>query len=488
MPTHSLLWIKSFLSAFPPKRLEKRLTTIFILSIALSALLVAVTFNAISARHWAISASQTAGYELGNKLQALLLDQKEPVSAESLLTFTRLSTSRPPISKETVPLIIKFKGHRLRAAILFSARPPLPGLLQTPPHVLPDSFERLAALCQGITRQDLAARLFINFGDERPPLLVDATSLWQDRLPETFVFIAAILLLCALAYIVTGISKAISIPFEMLAKGHTQLPDYYVSKEAYKLAERIENDAKQKENMLAEQTRMLASISHDLRTPATRLRLRLEQVQNDQLRDKMVGDIEEMTRLIVSSLDFLRFEASNEEETDLSLASLLESICDDYADMGECVRLDITNQIRTDQTRSVFGGGGTVSLKLQTRAVMKGRSAGLRRAFTNLIDNAIKYGGAAHITLETHSPDYLYVIVSDPGPGIPKDLHQKVFEPFFRSDNVERVRSSSVGLGLSIVKQVIEKHGGTITLGDNAGHGLQVYISLPRNIANRDQG
>jgi len=204
-----------------------------------------------------------------------------------------------------------------------------------------------------------------------------------------------------------------------------------------------------------DRTMMMAAISHDLRTALTRLKLRAEFIEDSEQRAKAVNDLDEMQQMLESTLAFARDEAVQEARTLVDLAALLQSLCADYADAGKNVRYQGPD-----------------------RAVFEGRPVALRRAFANLIDNAVRYGNEALVMLEPDGGSLL-VRVEDRGPGIPLNLRERVFAPFYRIEGSRSRETGGMGLGLAVVRSVVRGHGGDITLGDRDGGGLVVRVALP---------
>jgi signal transduction histidine kinase len=211
---------------------------------------------------------------------------------------------------------------------------------------------------------------------------------------------------------------------------------------------------------VADRTRMIAAISHDLRTPITSLRLRVEFVADPEMKEKLIATLDEMQTMTEGALAFAREESTAEPTRTTDLDALLESLCADLAEMG----WDVT-----------FANG--------ERVAWRGRPDGLRRALRNVIENAVRYGNRARVNL-TVSPDSLEVIVTDEGPGIPPDEFERVFAPFVRLESSRNRSTGGVGLGLAIARTIVRAHGGDITLanqnGSTAVSGLKVIIRLPR--------
>ncbi len=210
------------------------------------------------------------------------------------------------------------------------------------------------------------------------------------------------------------------------------------------------------QRFLDDRTRMLGAISHDLRTPLTRLRLRIETDRLGEEKSKMLSDIERMEAMLSSALGFIR---GLDEELDapdaVDLDSLLQTACDMVSDLG---------------TEVSYAGPARCRYHCRPQAML--------RAFTNIISNAAKYGLRAHVALRQRPGGYL-IEVKDEGPGIPDWEKEKVFEAFYRSASARELDSEGMGLGLPIARSIILAHGGTIELRDRKPLGLTVRIALP---------
>lgn len=234
-------------------------------------------------------------------------------------------------------------------------------------------------------------------------------------------------------------------------------------------------------DLMEGRTHLLAAISHDLRTPATRLRLRAEYVDDDALRAKMMADIDEMAAMVTATLEFLGDDVLREEVEVVAFASLLQSLCDDYADTGSPVTYHEPPPLQFAAVRTIFGGGGERSDRFEQARQLRlaGRPSSLRRAFANLIDNAIKYGERATVSVDADAVE-IVVDVCDEGPGIPEAEIANVFKPFVRLEGSRNRKTGGSGLGLSIVKSIVEAHQGRIELSNRASGGLRVRVTLPR--------
>jgi len=211
------------------------------------------------------------------------------------------------------------------------------------------------------------------------------------------------------------------------------------------------------QRMLTDRTLMLGAISHDLRTPLTRLRLRIETGRMPEERDRMLADIESMESMLTSSLSFVRGV--------------------DDAERPEIVDLDLTIQTVCDLLTDV---GGNVVYDGPTGCRFLCRPLSLMRALTNVVENAVKYGGRVQVSLSRGDEGGYTIDVSDHGPGIPDEEKARVFAPFYRTGQARAQDLAGMGLGLSIARAIVLAHGGSITLDDVMPHGLRVRIALPR--------
>jgi len=207
---------------------------------------------------------------------------------------------------------------------------------------------------------------------------------------------------------------------------------------------------------IADRTRIFTAMSHDLKTPITRLRLRAEMLEDEDLRAKFARDLEEMEAMVTHTLDFMRDAGGSEAVQRIDVTALLESLQTDYQDTGGRVEIE----------------GGS----LQPYA---GRPLALRRCLSNLVDNAIRYGDRATIEVED-AADRLTIRVLDEGPGIPQAELEQAFEPFFRGEASRNRNSGGTGLGLGIARNIARAHGGDLRLRNRAEGGLEAILTLPR--------
>ena len=225
------------------------------------------------------------------------------------------------------------------------------------------------------------------------------------------------------------------------------------SQEIRKAAFEFDRMAKRINRHLNQRAEMLSGISHDLRTPLTRLKLQLAMLKQKDISEKMSKDIDEMEKMLNDYLQFAKTQVQ-EETSEINLNNLLSSIKDElnnskifFKDNGELVKLN-------------------------------GRITALKRLFENIIQNGLTYGDNVYVNIQKGN-NRAVVIIEDDGPGIPEDQYKNVFKPFFRLDKSRSLNQSGVGLGLAIVEDIINSHGGKVQLGKSMYNGLQVKVSLP---------
>ena len=211
------------------------------------------------------------------------------------------------------------------------------------------------------------------------------------------------------------------------------------------------------QTMMDERTRMLASIGHDLRTPITRIRLRAEFIGEEKIRGSIVNDLKHMDSMVHSALSFLRDEAATPPRTRIDLASLLQTVCDEFADIGH-----------------------TVTYSGPDHLIIEANVDDLRRGVTNLVNNAVFHAPTVAIDLCSADSGWIHIDVADDGPGIADADKDLVFQPFSRG-HAARSDASGFGLGLPSVRTIAVAHGGSVTLHDRVGGGLISRIRLPRH-------
>jgi len=209
---------------------------------------------------------------------------------------------------------------------------------------------------------------------------------------------------------------------------------------------------------IRDRTRVLAAMSHDLKTPITRLRLRAELLEDPLVRAKFTKDLDEMESMVGATLDFLRGQEVGEPVQPVDVTALLESL---QADMAEI--------------------GGPVRIEGNARAPFPGRPQAMKRCLANLIENAVKYGKSAVVAIDDND-SRLEIRIRDEGPGLPQSELEKVFEPFYRVEGSRSRDTGGTGLGLTIARSVAEAHGGSLVLSNRAGGGLEARLILLRSV------
>lgn len=204
----------------------------------------------------------------------------------------------------------------------------------------------------------------------------------------------------------------------------------------------------------------LAAVSHDLRLPITRLRLRIERIDEGELRTKMESDLTEMDQMIGNTLEFLRAGSIGEKASRLDLNALVESVTEDMITVGAKIQ----------QHGSVH-------------QPMLVRPQALRRCLTNLLENARRYGGGEVDISLSENAGIVEIKVDDRGPGIPEDDLERVFEPFVRIESSRAKHTGGSGLGLAIARAIARSHSGDVRLVPREGGGISAILTLPRNIA-----
>ncbi len=205
-----------------------------------------------------------------------------------------------------------------------------------------------------------------------------------------------------------------------------------------------------------DRTRMLSSVGHDLRTPITRLRLRAEFIEDKDIREGFMRDLDRMHTMVESALTFLRDGYTHGQRNRIDLSAFLQTICDEYADMGNNVDYDGPDQISAE----VYVDD-------------------LERAISNLVENSLKFGTRARIRLKLTGDDKAIIAVDDDGPGIPAEVRDNMMKPFVRGDDTRHESTGGFGLGLAIVAAISRQHLGELSLTRSDLGGLSAQIMLP---------
>ena len=283
---------------------------------------------------------------------------------------------------------------------------------------------------------------------------------------------ALFFLLCA-SILTIWVSNAVVAPLVKLARQAERLPNETGKQELIveegpqevrDLSRALNRMQARIQAMIATRTHVLAAISHDLRTILTRLKLRAEFIGDEGQRGKMLHDINLMDAMLYKNLQNLRAERRVSERRLIDLDSVLQTVADQFSDLGHEV---------------VYHGGD--------HQMILGSITEMQRVFSNLVENALTYARNVEISVGNAGRDATKVEVADDGPGIPNESKASVLEPFVRGQPARNMNEhSGFGLGLSIVRSLVESHGGTVQLLDREPHGLIARVVFPRADASSD--
>ena len=238
-------------------------------------------------------------------------------------------------------------------------------------------------------------------------------------------------------------------------QGRPLLDDQQGPLEVRQTAQSFNDMARRLRDQFDDRGLLMGAVSHDLRTPLTRLRMRLERLRPDPIVERCVSDIHDINALIEAVLDALNEERSQEATVSMDVLSLVQAMADDLVEAGQ----------------SVDAGGEPGAARLQPVA--------LKRVLDNLISNAIRYGGHAQITVSSQAR-CMVITVDDSGPGIPQTMLESVFKPFVRLDASRNRDTGGVGLGLYIARELTLRQGGSLVLSNRPEGGLRATLSLPK--------
>jgi len=213
-------------------------------------------------------------------------------------------------------------------------------------------------------------------------------------------------------------------------------------------------------SFVSDRTEMLTAIGHDLRTPITRLKLRAEFIDDEELRAKILGDLDELETMVSATLAFGRDARANEPVSSVDLVELLRTILDETSDAHPETADRLTYDGPPHQT-------------------VRARPVALKRALANLVSNAESYGGSARVTMVPPADGTVAVTIEDDGPGIPAHEMDRVFEPFHRLEESRNRETGGVGLGLPIARNMLRAHGGDVVLKNRPEGGLKAIVTLP---------
>ncbi|GAA4902124.1 ATP-binding protein [Ferrimonas pelagia] len=286
----------------------------------------------------------------------------------------------------------------------------------------------------------------------KPPALIPRQTL-------IFLLLAGGALMIALLWMVRRIAtpvKSLSTAANRMGRGETLPPLQEQGPEEIRELTRAFNQMQDRQQrFVSDRTRMLAAFSHDLRTPITSLRLRVEMMEPSEHQQRLLDTLDEMQQMSEATLAFVRDGSDTEATRQVDLNALLDSLCDDLAEQGKAVRFSESEQ----------------------SAVIACRPLSLKRALRNLIENAVQYGEQADVAI-TADNQTVKITIRDQGPGIAPDKIEQVFEPFFRLESSRNRHTGGVGLGMSIARNILRSHGGDIQL-QNQHPGLLITLTIP---------
>lgn len=298
-------------------------------------------------------------------------------------------------------------------------------------------------------------------------LRVTSPSPWHS---ETFLFAFALMTLTAVMLVLWA-TRRLTRPVRELAEAADRLGRDVNSpplpeagpREVATAAHAFNTMAGRIRRFVSDRTLMLAAVSHDLRTPITRMRLRAEFVEDEEIRAKMLADLAEMEAMVNASLAFARDDQTAEASVPLDLVALVRTVLDEASDAAAA---------RED---APMPGDYTGPERLTLRA----RPLALKRAIANLVQNALLHGGSARVHAEPPSGGTVRLVISDDGPGIPEASLEAVFQPFRRLEDSRNRETGGTGLGLPIARNILRGHGGDVVLANRPGGGIDAIVTLP---------
>lgn len=321
---------------------------------------------------------------------------------------------------------------------------------------------------------------------DAPWLSVDGTRIWGcEASPADWRLLAAFLAVLAMGIMITMAlnlsSDFTSFAYQLRNRRRVGGPTRYDAtgpQELREIVTAVNSYLEVERDQLSSRAAVLSGVSHDLGTPATRLRLRAALIPDTELRQKFENDIDTMTGIIESVLTYTNIEMNSEAPRRLSLTSLIDAIVADYQDIGQPVTLGQSKEIIVQGGRSIFmsrQGQGVVPS--ESDIIVFARPVALQRAITNLIDNALKYGRRAHILFET-TAETATVVVEDEGTQTSAQDIEALMAPFQRGEDTATIDGH--GLGLTIVATIAKLHGGSLTFEDSS-RGVAARLEIQRS-------
>ena len=381
-----------------------------------------------------------------------LLSEKENRSSLKYMLVRRIERSMGPEFKGHVRVHMETSTWRTRnywgttCSEENNDGHPCPKPARHPDHKQETNFIVMSVQLPNSTWLNLRAEAPIN-----EPLAAQQTVL--------FLLIASALVMVAIVFLVQRITrplKQLSSASNRLGRGEEVQPLPVTGPEDIQRATRAFNQMNERINrFVADRTNMLAALTHDLRTPMTTMRLRIELLPDSTQKDHLLDTLDEMQQMAEATLSFARENAIKEPSRRVELNALVDSICEDLKDIGMPVEFEEGPE-----------------------AVSVCRPVSLRRALRNLIENAVKYGQHAEVSLSA-SKNTTTIEINDNGPGMAEKDMERVFEPFVRLEQSRNRDTGGIGLGMAIARNIIHAHGGNIRLSNRPEGGLQIKVTLP---------
>ncbi len=355
---------------------------------------------------------------------------------------------------------------------------------------LPNRAGQTAAETTGAVTRKLASFcsdpiVLAKMGD-RAWVRVNGLDVWGcDASPADRRLLAALVAILAIATLVTTAlnlsSDFTAFAYQLRNRRRVGGPTRYAAtgpQELREIVTAVNSYLEVERDQLSSRAAVLSGVSHDLGTPATRLRLRAALIDDPELRQKFENDIDSMTGIIESVLTYTNAEMNSEAPRKLSLTSLIEAIVADYQDVGRPVTLGQNNDVIVQAGRSIFltrQGQGVVPS--DHNIIVSARPVSLQRAITNLIENALKYGRRAHILVEV-TAETATVVIEDEGTQTSAHEIETLMAPFKRGENTTTIDGH--GLGLTIVATIAKQHGGSLTFEDSS-RGVAAKLEIQRS-------
>ena len=430
----------------------------------------------------------TTSYQSGYALYDSLTNGTQAPDGVSIVALDRLPVTQTVVYPTVVSILSHqnspIRGTRLQLTIHSGdLKYPIAKLAQdindTPPQQLGNVIRFLAGYCSNPILYT-----------QRPDLMwlrVDGSKIWGCEVaPTDYRLLAAAILLIGIAILVVQIdvTTTMFVKFSSALRKQSQFDgrhtfDPHGPSELREIIQTVNDYFELEREKLAKRAMVMSGVSHDLGTPATRLRLRTALIEDDELRRRLEGDIDQMTSMIEGVLTYTRSEIDSEETHQISLTSLVESIVADYADVGRPVTLEPISNNEIDAHGSVFNARAHTILtpaEDARRVLVRVRPMSMRRAITNLIDNALKYGRRANLSILTTSTTAT-ILVEDEGNALTASQLNALTAPFLRGENAHYIEGT--GLGLTIVSTIAKQHQGTLSF-EKTALGIRAKLMIGR--------